>query len=271
MSIKVTSWVWENATASGTELLVLLSIADNANDQGEAFGRVSTYAKKSRQTTRNFQIVARKLEAAGQLIIDPPRQGRRTNTFTIPFTEELQAQAKKRAEDIERVKGLSGVGGEKAFRGGVNPDSGSKGEKACTPGVNPDSGNPLFNHPDHPSDEPIIYFTDYDMPWETYAAEQPRNTICLPVIGNQKWTPEKAWDAARHQLVLQLGKNIFDQYLADAQLVDYFIASHTFVLSGRHFLTHEAIMYRFRRLLVRVLSDVSGCAVNLEYVEEQSA
>jgi hypothetical protein len=186
MSIKVMDWVWDHAEASGTELLLLLAIADNANDQGEAWPGVPTLTQKIRVTTdRDTQIVLRKLEAAGQLMIDPPRRGRKTNTYWIPFTEALQnkvirrsgevkertdrrkEEAKKRLEERRRVKAFSPIKDESLFTSGVNPDSGVKGESQFTPGMTPDSPEPSFNH--HffePSENQSL--VDYDMPWGIY-------------------------------------------------------------------------------------------------------
>jgi helix-turn-helix protein len=48
VSVKVMSGVWENSKASGTPLLVLLCLADWANDDGECWPSVSSIAKKCR-------------------------------------------------------------------------------------------------------------------------------------------------------------------------------------------------------------------------------
>lgn len=180
MSIDVMSWVWNNAEASGTELLLLLAIADNANSQGEAWPSVHTLSNKIRQTTRNTQIVIRKLEEDGQLLIDPPGKKHRTNTYRIPFTEELQAEALRRAAIIRWVKLLSGIGRAMAFRGKVNHDSGVGGETAFRGGVNHDSSEPSLNHQVvEPSEKTeLLLLPDNDLTWGEYVP--PANATPMP-------------------------------------------------------------------------------------------
>src|ERR671931_438908 len=49
MSIKVMNWVWDNSPTKGTELLMLLAIADNAaDDGGNAYPSIRTLARKTR-------------------------------------------------------------------------------------------------------------------------------------------------------------------------------------------------------------------------------
>ena len=56
MSLRVMNWVWEHSTAKGSELLLLLDIADAADDQGRnAFPSISTLAAKTRMSRRTVQ------------------------------------------------------------------------------------------------------------------------------------------------------------------------------------------------------------------------
>ncbi|SDQ77824.1 helix-turn-helix domain-containing protein [Actinopolyspora saharensis] len=83
MSIKVMTWVWDNSPTKGTELLMLLAIADNAADDGaNAFPSVSTLARKTRLDERTVQRILRKLSDQGQLHIDK-RGGREANRYTV--------------------------------------------------------------------------------------------------------------------------------------------------------------------------------------------
>lgn len=67
MSIKVMNYVWDHSDAQGTELLCLLAIADNANDDGEAFPGIARIAKKCRVGERAIQKVLRKLQDSGEI------------------------------------------------------------------------------------------------------------------------------------------------------------------------------------------------------------
>ena len=66
MSVKVSSWVWglENLT-DNAPLLVLLALADAANDEGYCWHNQKTLCKKSRQSESTARRALRKLEAMG--------------------------------------------------------------------------------------------------------------------------------------------------------------------------------------------------------------
>jgi helix-turn-helix protein len=75
MSIGIQSLIWKAGPASKAELLLLLAIADHAEDEGHAFPGVALLAKKSRDTTRNVLRVLPKLVAGGWVSVDA-HQGR---------------------------------------------------------------------------------------------------------------------------------------------------------------------------------------------------
>lgn len=85
MSIKVITHVWEHSQQRGSALLMLLAIADNANEDGEAWPSIPTLAHKCRMTERNAQMLIHRLEAAGELTVQHRRRGEKneTNLFTI--------------------------------------------------------------------------------------------------------------------------------------------------------------------------------------------
>ena len=66
MSVKVSSWVWGLETLTdNAPLLVLLALADAANDEGYCWHNQKTLCKKSRQSTSTVRRALRKLEAMG--------------------------------------------------------------------------------------------------------------------------------------------------------------------------------------------------------------
>lgn len=72
MSIRSTAIVWEQSTAEGTELLLMLAIADISNDSGEGYPGVSKLAKRCRiKTERGIQKVIAKRVEAGELFVEP--------------------------------------------------------------------------------------------------------------------------------------------------------------------------------------------------------
>lgn len=69
MSIKVMTSVWERSQASGTDLLVLLALADNANDAGECWPSIHYIARKCRIDDRTTQRRIRSLEAINEVVV----------------------------------------------------------------------------------------------------------------------------------------------------------------------------------------------------------
>ena len=65
MSIAIMTDVWKLQGLSGTEKLVLLALADNANDSGECFPSVSMLAQKTCVCERAVRNAIRDLEAGG--------------------------------------------------------------------------------------------------------------------------------------------------------------------------------------------------------------
>ena len=69
MSIRVQAELWSSSKQAGTALLLLLAIADFADDEGRAYPSVSTLAQKIRSSTRNTQLLLKKLKDSGELTI----------------------------------------------------------------------------------------------------------------------------------------------------------------------------------------------------------
>lgn len=69
MSIRVMNWVWTNSPEKGSALLLLLSIADHADDEGSAYPSVARLASKTRLSERNTQYQLKALCASGSLKI----------------------------------------------------------------------------------------------------------------------------------------------------------------------------------------------------------
>jgi hypothetical protein len=71
MSIRIMSWVWENSIQKGNELLLLLALADSANDQGVCWPSLETLAKKTRMSRRYVKRVMADLKETGLVISNP--------------------------------------------------------------------------------------------------------------------------------------------------------------------------------------------------------
>jgi hypothetical protein len=65
MSVRVMTWVWQNGPTDPTERLILLALADHANDQGECYPSMAGIAAKASVTERGARGIMRRLEAGG--------------------------------------------------------------------------------------------------------------------------------------------------------------------------------------------------------------
>lgn len=73
MSIKIMSRVWSSAPYAGDQLLILLAVADFANDEGFFFASKATLAAKCRCSSEYVRLSLRKFIADG--VIEVTKQG----------------------------------------------------------------------------------------------------------------------------------------------------------------------------------------------------
>lgn len=89
MSIKLMTLVWD-LDLPQAEKIVLLSLADNASDQGHCFPSISFMVRRCGQSERNIHRVITRLAEAGHITIKP-RNGRSSVYEVHPKTVEQQA------------------------------------------------------------------------------------------------------------------------------------------------------------------------------------
>jgi hypothetical protein len=85
MSVRTMARVWEQSQHAGTNLLMLLAIADFADDDGQAYPAVPTLALKCRMTSRNANLILSVLRKSGELIVRQNEGPRGTNMYLIPL------------------------------------------------------------------------------------------------------------------------------------------------------------------------------------------
>jgi len=96
MSIKCMNAVWSKSSASGTDLLLLLALADHASDDGVCWPATETLAQKTRTSKRQVQRLLQRLEESGELIV--ARMAGRGNTNMYYLTLSTEETAQYRAE-----------------------------------------------------------------------------------------------------------------------------------------------------------------------------
>ena len=97
MSIKVTNWVWEHSEARGGARLVLLALADRADEYGRSWPSVQYLAARCRLSPRAVQRAVAELASIGELEIDHGGGRHRSNRYRI----------------IPKPRQIGGVTGEK--------------------------------------------------------------------------------------------------------------------------------------------------------------
>ena len=83
MSIKRQAEVWRHSNEKGSALLLLLAIADFADDEGVAFPSVKTLSQKIRMSQRNTRYRLKRLEKSGELTIQTGAGPRGCNLFRL--------------------------------------------------------------------------------------------------------------------------------------------------------------------------------------------
>lgn len=186
MSVRALSKVWECSSHSGTELLMLLAIADFADDAGRAYPSIATLAAKCRTKPRYAMVLLAALETSGELEIrknaGPVGRGGRTNLYRIAL-DRLSAspQVVHPAAPLDH--------GEAVHRGAVVHPAAPvhPGSESSAPGfrevVNQGAPKPSLNRQE-PEREPAARAsaadrgtrlpTDWSLPneWRTWARQE---------------------------------------------------------------------------------------------------
>ena len=70
MSIKLMTWVWDNSHFEGKKLLLHLSMADHANDEGYFYAGQKRLAERARCTPEHIRLVVNEMVEEGYLVIE---------------------------------------------------------------------------------------------------------------------------------------------------------------------------------------------------------
>jgi len=111
MSIEIMSAVWQHSKQREGNLLVLLAIADFADDEGYAFPAIKTIGKKSRLSHRHTQRIVKQLVEAGELEIDGTKMSHKgTHLFRVTLCHVAPTSRRSRhGGDAPDVLGVTSV------------------------------------------------------------------------------------------------------------------------------------------------------------------
>ncbi len=119
--------VWRQSKQKGSALLLLLSLADYADERGVAFPSVETLANKVRMSERNVQLLLRKLEVDGEVIIEANAGPGGANRYRLTLQGGEKFSPHKRGKKGEKIAPGGGEiqreGGEIQRAKGVKPAS----------------------------------------------------------------------------------------------------------------------------------------------------
>jgi hypothetical protein len=83
VSLSALNYVWHESKHKGTELLVLLALADFADAEGKCWPSLPTIARKSRIDRRQVQRALRQLESSGEIIRLETGNGRFPSKYCV--------------------------------------------------------------------------------------------------------------------------------------------------------------------------------------------
>ena len=83
MSIRVMSQVWENTTLDPYERLVMLSLADHADDEGRCYPSIARLCERTGMKERGVQVVIRRLKEKGYVSVAENEGRKGTNLYTV--------------------------------------------------------------------------------------------------------------------------------------------------------------------------------------------
>ena len=141
MSIQTMAAVWKGSQHIGSALLMMLAIADFADDKGVAYPAVSTLAEKTRMKPRNANYLLSELQASGELAIKIAEGPRGTNLYRIAIS---RLQGVQPAAGVHRSAGVQQGAGVQAVAGLHHSAGGAALE--CSKPLHPSAPEPSLNH-----------------------------------------------------------------------------------------------------------------------------
>ena len=140
MSVQAMSWVIERSVQKGSNLLVLLMIANHADTTGRnSFPAVTTLAAESRLSERAVRYILAKLESSPELVIERDAGLRGTHLYSLPGVTRdgfnlrgLPAKFAGRKQEGKAALPAKCAPGCAALPAKFAPDSGALPAKLCT-------------------------------------------------------------------------------------------------------------------------------------------
>lgn len=160
MSIKIMTHVWEYSTQKGTALLLLLALADSADDAGQCYPGIAYLGRKVRMSERNTQRLLARLIKAGELRIDY-NQGIETatgytNLYIVVTPSTGTPQFTRKRKGVTNLTPLHAARGDESDTPGVTnltPKTSVETSVKETPAIAPAAQDAAL--PEKPSELPL--------------------------------------------------------------------------------------------------------------------
>lgn len=166
MSNKALTYVWNNSKQTGSARVLMLAIADMANDDGECYPGTAKLAEKVLCSDRNLQKLVDKCETDGELMVIENGGTKTKHGWTNRYI--ITGLSTKTAQEVNARTPL-----KKST--GVKSDT-PRGEQPDTPrGVNGDTQNPKDNPKDNPKNPAPKRNAFYDAVFEALEISASRN------------------------------------------------------------------------------------------------
>jgi len=109
MSTRISAQAWDYSKSSGAALLVLVSLADQANDEGECWPKIETIAKRCRVSRRSVFRYLDVLVELGEVTIENRAADRKSSLYRIHPTGPTLCQSDTGAGDSADTGPVSAV------------------------------------------------------------------------------------------------------------------------------------------------------------------
>lgn len=106
MSVRCIDQVLNRSQHAGTELLMLVVLADYSDDEGNSYPAVASLARKCRMSPRNANYILSALQATGELRVMKNEGPKGTNRYRIMLSALGEAKALKPASPLKRLAPL---------------------------------------------------------------------------------------------------------------------------------------------------------------------
>jgi hypothetical protein len=266
MSLKIMAAVWEESTHRGAALIMMLALADHANDDGVSWPGIDRLAQRARVSVRQAQVIIAALIESGELHVLRNAGRGYTNLYlvtightatslTTVLTQRFQMtpdEARRMAHAILKKRPQEKGEAGNTFSYGKGEVSRRKGEVSREKGAVLRVKGEVATAP-----EPINQLTLTEPKEEPGDAHEDTTARAFAL-----------WDRTRNHLRLQLPRATFETYLRDT--VAFPLAPDVYrieCLTPEH---AEFLRKRLSERIVEALADTAGQPISVEFTARQA-